>query len=112
MGETGWDIAVCGLNCAKCGLYKAAKCGGCRGGLAHHWSPGCKMRSCSLERRHTFCFECNDFPCESVQSFANDGLPHHKATVANMHSMKALGVQVWVEQQPAVLFCPGFSPSR
>ncbi len=106
MSTTEWNVAICGLNCAKCGLFKATKCSGCRGSLERHWSPGCKMRSCALERGHTYCFECDGFPCEDVRSFENDGLAHHKMTVENMRAMKELGIESWIGKQPAVVFCP------
>ena len=111
MERSEWNITICGLNCARCGLFKANKCGGCRGAIERHWSPGCKMRSCALGRGHTYCFECGDFPCENVLSFAGDGFSHHKTTVENMKRMKTIGIQAWIDAQPAVLFCPGLPPS-
>jgi hypothetical protein len=107
MDLSNWNISVCGLNCAQCGLFKSKKCEGCRGPLDHHWSPNCRMQNCALIRGYDYCFECIDFPCEHVTAFANDGQPHHKITVENMKHMKALGLQAWIESQPAVLFCPG-----
>ena len=109
MSSSEWDIAICGLNCAKCGLFKANKCGGCRGDHARHWSPNCAMLSCASERKHNYCFECASFPCESVRSFANDGQAHHKMTVINLYRMKELGVQAWIGRQPSAVFCPDSS---
>ena len=103
-----WDISVCGLNCARCKLREQGKCGGCRGPLDKHWSPGCKFLPCAKAKGHRYCFECADLPCDKLQAFASDGHEHHCLAVENLKQMKALGLDQWVAKQPKPMFCPGW----
>jgi len=84
-----WNISICGLNCAKCDIYRASHgddklrdelvewfkkernetvkpeqiiCEGCRGPLEHHWSPEYKLMLCAKKRGHQYCFQYEDFP--------------------------------------------------
>lgn len=107
--ESAWDISVCGLNCARCELLAEDKCGGCRGPIDRNWSPQCEFRPCAEAKGHRHCFECAEFPCEKIKSFASDGYEHHRLTVENMKRMKELGLQEWIAQQPKPMFCPGGS---
>ena len=131
-----WDISVCGLNCAKCDIYRAChgderlrdeimewfrkernetmkreqiKCGGCRGPPTIHWSPDCRMMHCTGERGLQYCFECEDFPCSILDEFSSDGVSHHRRTVENMKRMKELGLEAWIaekEREGQCKFCP------
>lgn len=108
-GSGEWDISVCGLNCAKCDVLARGQCRGCRGPLAHHWSPDCKFPPCAREKGHQYCFECGDFPCEELQKFSSDGRAHHRRTVENMKRMKEIGIEAWILEQKRkgqCLFCP------
>jgi hypothetical protein len=130
-----WNIAVCGLNCAKCPIYQAyhshdtefqrrisnkissdtfkyppeqIKCDGCHGDPALHWSPECTFKPCAAERGHTYCFECDSFPCKKLESFAGN-IPHHKRTIENMKRMREMGLHRWIHEQKEkgqCLFCP------
>jgi len=127
----GWDISVCGLNCAKCeillagqgdeksmenllGFFKDLKpenivCGGCRGPLDRHWSADCKFLACTKRKGLTYCFECTEFPCGDLKAFASDGPPHHRKTVENMKLMKEIGIESWLKEQKKsgrCVFCP------
>lgn len=129
----GWDISVCGLNCAVCDIYRGChgdeevraktiewfrnelnlevepECEGCRGPLSNHWSPDCKMLACAKERGHEHCFECDYFPCEKLEEFGSDGHLHHERTVKNMKIMREIGLDAWIMDQKRrgqCLFCP------
>ena len=134
LGE--WDISVCGLNCARCDVRLAGlgdeklrdeiqggfreeldmiveaekiRCGGCRGPPEIHWSPDCEMTSCADEKRHRYCFECTEFPCEKLERFSRDGVAHHERTVDNLKRMRELGLERWIEEQRdrgRSVFCP------
>lgn len=120
-----WNIAVCGLNCAKCPIYQAhhshdikfqrrisrsilgdnskhpsetIKCDGCRGAPELHWSPECTFKPCAAEKGHTYCFECDNFPCTKLVSFAKS-IPHHKRTIENMKRMREVGLERWIQEQ-------------
>ena len=131
-----WSISVCGLNCAKCDIYLAShgneklrneiiewfkkernktikpeqvRCEGCRGTLDTHWSSDCKMMLCAKNRKLQYCFECEDFPCTSVNQFSSDGVPHHKRTIENSKRMKEIGIDAWIRAQKRkgqCVFCP------
>jgi hypothetical protein len=131
-----WVISVCGLNCAKCDIYHAShgneklqneivdwfqkernetlkpeqiKCEGCRGSLDTHWSSDCKMQLCAKNKGFQYCFQCGEFPCETVNNFSTDGAPHHKRTVENAKKMKEIGLEAWIVEQKRkgqCLFCP------
>ncbi|HPU62399.1 MAG: DUF3795 domain-containing protein [Firmicutes bacterium] len=110
MSKEGWDISVCGLNCAQCGLLAVEKmCNGCRGPSDKHWSPGCKFLTCARTNQLTYCFECNEFPCNELEAFANDGYEHHRLTVENMKKMREVGLETWLDQQSEPVFCPGWT---
>ena len=108
MNEAGWDISVCGLNCARCKLLAQGDCGGCRGPADHHWSPQCEFLPCAREKGHVYCFQCLEFPCAKLKAFASDGYDHHRIAVENMSSMKETGLEAWIAEQPEVMFCPGW----
>ena len=130
-----WDIAVCGLNCARCGIHQAyttqdtawqtrigkdifgdeatidpaaIRCGRCRGDVSIHWSADCTLRRCAEAKGHRYCFQCDEFICDKLVDFAKTQT-HHQRTVANLQEMKAIGVEAWVRKQqqkgPAVM-CP------
>ena len=131
-----WSISVCGLNCAKCDIYSAShgneklrdeivewfkkernetikpeqvRCEGCRGPLDAHWSPDCKMMLCARKRGLQHCFQCEDFPCTSVNEFGSDGVSHHKRTIENSKRMKEIGIKPWIKEQKRkgqCVFCP------
>ena len=103
-----WNISVCGLNCAKCDLLEQKECSGCRGSLDNHWSPECQFLACIRERKINYCFECEEFPCSRIISFANDGHEHHKITVENLKSMRIKGLKQWIREQKETKFCPGW----
>jgi hypothetical protein len=131
-----WLISVCGLNCARCDMYEAGhgndemknaivkwfkeernetvkperiRCDGCRGQLDAHWSPDCQMMLCAKEKGFQYCFQCQDFPCASVNEFRSDGIPHHERTIANSERMKEIGLETWIAEQKRkgqCVFCP------
>jgi hypothetical protein len=134
--SNNWAIAFCGLNCAKCDMYEAGHgdekkrdeiytwfkekrnkilkpeqitCEGCKGPLGTHWSEDCKMMTCAKKKGVQYCFECADFPCSILNTFASDGAPHHKRTVENLKRMKKIGIDAWIAEQDknnGSVFCP------
>ena len=110
MSKTDWDISVCGLNCARCVLLEEGQCGGCRGPSDRHWSADCKFLTCARVKKFTYCFECDEFPCEKLAAFANDGHEHHRITVENLKRMREIGLESWLKQQESPAFCPGWTP--
>ncbi|MFO7918869.1 MAG: DUF3795 domain-containing protein [Anaerolineae bacterium] len=108
MDVPGWDVSVCGLNCARCTLLAEGECEGCRGSLDQHWSPDCEFLACARDKGHTYCFQCDDFPCDELEAFAADGYEHHRLTVENMKRMREVGLAKWIAEQEEPMFCPGW----
>lgn len=134
--KSGWNLSVCGLNCAQCDIYNAShgneklrqeivnwfkekrgktikpeqiRCESCRGPVEANWSSDCEMLKCAKNRKVDYCFQCNDFPCQIVNAFASDGAAHHKRTVENMKRAKEIGLSAWIAEQEKKgppTFCP------
>jgi len=133
--KSGWNLSICGLNCAECDMYKAGhgdeklrqeildwmkekrnvtlkpaqiRCEGCRSSGEDNWSSDCKMMHCAKKKGLDYCFGCKEFPCDLVNAFASDGAAHHKKTVENMKKAKAIGLSVWIAEQAekGPTFCP------
>ncbi len=128
-----WMIGVCGLNCARCDIYRASHgddegrlaiqrqfkekrglevpldkigCDGCRCPPEKNWSDDCAMQRCATEKGHIHCSECGDFVCDKLKAFAADGSENHMKTVENLKEMRHLGLKEWVRRQPSPSFCP------
>jgi hypothetical protein len=131
-----WELAVCGLNCAKCHIHQAYKnedrkgqwristaifgddidikpgaiaCDTCRGSLETHWSPNCRLRTCAEAKGPAYCFQCAAFVCDHLRDFSGDGPEHHRRTVDNLTHMKAIDVAAWLQKQyekGPAVFCP------
>lgn len=110
-------IAVCGLNCAECDIYRAAHdpalaqrlaeafrarghadavpewfaCSTCRGEPDKRWSGTCWIRQCCVqERGHDSCSACADFPCERLQTWAS-GSERYAAAMARLKEQRSGG---------------------
>lgn len=92
-------LAYCGVNCRACDTFKATQsnniqnlnimarhlsmtfqkkitisdiqCDGCKGDGRHCFYCGydCTIKSCAIEKNHSTCIECKDFPCSTLASF-------------------------------------------
>jgi len=121
--------AACGLFCGACGIYRMYKdqdterleqtarevfhcrpeeirCEGCRGPNDCHWSPQCRMLACTRERGITFCYECDDFPCQELTSLSAD---QRDASLANLRRLAEVGLETWLAEQEARWRCPACS---
>jgi len=107
-------IAVCGLDCSECDIYKASsdpslaqkiadainrggskvtadriKCGGCRGERSEHWSANCKLLKCCVDDKgHDSCHECEEFPCSQLEEWAQGGERYGEA-LRRLKSLRA-----------------------
>jgi hypothetical protein len=90
-------IAICGLDCPKCSIYRATtdaalarkipdginrgtnkvspdqiRCGGCRGPKSDHWSGDCKILACCADDHELgSCHKCGDSPCSKLTEWAD-----------------------------------------
>jgi len=62
--------------------------GGCMGGGG--WGD-CPLRKCCIEKGLKFCFECEDFPCETVKRYRN--------RVELLEELRELGVENWIRKR-------------
>ena len=93
------DHAPCGVHCKSCLGKKIYNCKGCRllqGKIKDF--PLCKTYQCVTEKGYSFCYECDDFPCEKLQPTVNFEifLPHN-SKIYNLLMIKKLGIFKWNE---------------
>lgn len=93
------DHAPCGIYCKRCPGRKAYDCKGCRteeGQIKDF--PVCKTYECVTNKGYTFCYECEDFPCEKLQPIVNfEIFAPHNSKVYNLCMIKKLGIRKWNE---------------
>ncbi len=64
-------------------------CKGCRGDRSLHWSADCEILQCCVdEKKLEFCYECDDFVCERLDTWAR-GRSDGAEALARLRSMKA-----------------------
>ncbi len=113
-------ISPCGLNCSTCQVYKdnvtpelqeslsagtsfpkeEISCDGCKDGNVcislKLQGKECETLNCSTEKGVTYCFECNEFPCERLMPTANGAnIYPHNTKLYNLCIMQRIGVQEW-----------------
>lgn len=120
--------SYCGLNCGACPvglandtddtetLARLAKewgleqselsCAGCKGEVTIPFCARCEMRKCAISRGHEFCFQCADFPCETLAGFRNDRMPHHSVVLRNLKRIREMGVENWLRGENDRWSCP------
>ena len=82
-------IGACGIDCAKCNIYRSytkkgvewqrkiskdifgdamhkVNCDSCGRILDILWSPGCTMMQCAYEKGLLVCSQCPEFPCPDL----------------------------------------------
>jgi hypothetical protein len=69
-------------------MKRGPYCNGCRGDRSVQWSGDCLIRKCCVDdRRLQFCSECDEFPCETLVSWARNGA-HHAQALDRLKAMK------------------------
>jgi hypothetical protein len=118
----------CGLPCFHCPAYLAstnpeirkrvsenlgvpeekAACEGCRPqeGRIKLLNPHeqCKIFSCAAQKNVDFCNECDDFPCERFQPYADKAQFPHNTKMYQLCMMKKLGFEKWAEEEAAKIW--------
>ncbi|MGD8978791.1 MAG: DUF3795 domain-containing protein [candidate division WOR-3 bacterium] len=112
-----WFLTPCGLDCYGCPIRLRTKeelsywaerkvdpekirCAGCRSPRdEHHWSPECNILECCVyERKHEFCAQCRDFPCQILEVWASE-YEHHSQAISRLKEMKKTGVEAWLQER-------------
>ncbi|MFO7742264.1 MAG: DUF3795 domain-containing protein [Anaerolineae bacterium] len=66
-------------------IERGMTCTGCRGDRELHWSPDCSLLHCCVDESHLqHCAQCDEFVCEKLEAFANDGQAHHREAVEHL----------------------------
>lgn len=128
-------VAVCGLYCGACRIYRAQcdnnqkdlkdilqdwlsreqkitvddlQCDGCLSkGRLTPFCRQCAIRLCALDKPGvTRCSDCPDFPCSRITSFNNDGIRHHAEVLSNLRHIQEVGIGTWVKQEDERWRCP------
>jgi hypothetical protein len=99
--------AICGLYCGICPMFPE-KCGGC---CSDRVISQCKIcpagfRACAKAKGVTRCYECDEFPCDMVEKFNTDGIPHHSVVMENCRKQQKIGLEAWLEAQERDHRCP------
>lgn len=114
----------CGLDCFNCPAYLAneniqlrktlsqkfnlpleeSRCKGCRnakGTIAFLGdSTPCEVFRCTTEKGISFCFECNDFPCDHLHPFADQAMSRpHNTKLFNLCLIKKMGLDQWAKEK-------------
>jgi hypothetical protein len=114
--------APCGIDCWNCPVYLAQEdvglkskiaqnmnipieqtsCRGCRdekGVIPFlNMNEPCKVYRCTNEKGIGFCYECSDFPCDSLHPFADKAsVVPHNTKVFNLCLIKKMGLESWAE---------------
>jgi hypothetical protein len=130
----GFDInrlAYCGIYCDQCSFLSAYEtndrkhlqqlpseyferhsekelseffCPGCKG---DNICGDCKMKECGMEKKFGSCAECDVFPCDELNGFAQDGVPHHAWAFENLKKIKESGAENWYRDFKSNLTCGG-----
>lgn len=119
-------LAYCGLYCDQCSSKVAFEeqnlkhfdalprplsrhrelvecdCEGCKG---NNICGPCKIKECASPRDIDSCAQCQEFPCETITAFANDGWPHHLWALENLKAIREHGVERWFETLNPPLHC-------
>ncbi|HOY09700.1 MAG TPA: DUF3795 domain-containing protein [Candidatus Omnitrophota bacterium] len=118
----------CGLPCFHCPAYLAkenpdilqklvtalgippekATCEGCRlqKGKIPFLNPEktCEIFLCTGEKGIDFCHECDNFPCERFQPYADQAHFPHNMKMYQLCMMKKLGFEAWAEEEAAKIW--------
>lgn len=92
-------LSYCGIYCGGCKNYKEnMNCMGCRN--EKELVNDCPTRTCAINKGLLYCGECENFPCNELNNFYNDGIAHHKVAYQNILKIKETGMEKWnIEQE-------------
>jgi len=115
-------LGVCGLYCGACYHFQASfpenrhlledaarkgrdllgfTCSGCRSSSLYIYAgcAECQLRACAERKQIQHCGLCDEYPCQQLIAFQNDGRVHHLDIQANIAELKELGADRWLAEQ-------------
>ncbi len=90
--DTNFDAFVKGLQWLA--LHKEP-CKGCRFGGGWSWNPDCEIRICTMEKGVDFCYQCEEFPCKTLQT--EPFFERKKGIIDANTQIKAIGIKKYMQ---------------
>lgn len=107
-------FAPCGMNCMVCYKHCFTKksrkpCLGClvndEIGKPEHCRK-CKIKDCVHEKRVSYCYECNQFPCQLIKNLEKSYIKHYNTSlIANSLFVKEYGLIEFMRNQHKIYTC-------
>ena len=97
----------CGLYCGACPDLLDTKdgkaknpCCGCKSAVNNReWCAICNLKACAKEKHLDHCRQCDEYPCDDLQTFFYDPkYPYHKEAVDYLSTIEKEGKDVWLEK--------------
>jgi hypothetical protein len=110
-------ISPCGMNCAICANYLAQKNDIKSKGVRMPYCVGCRPRNknCAFLKKRcaklsraevTFCFECDNFPCENLLTIDRRYRNRYRMSmIDNLNFITANGIEKFLEEQKKTWQC-------
>ena len=104
-------VAPCGMNCAVCSSYLALKNDVRSKGVKMPYCTGCRPRDkkCAFVKKKcekllnhevNFCFECDDFPCDSLKQLEKRYVALYRTSmIENLSFIKEHGLAKFLDAQ-------------
>jgi len=100
----------CGVFCGACPVLLATRigileedkqCYGCKSEKPSGFCKTCGIKSCAENRGFDFCIQCIQLPtCDLMRTFVDDSqYPYGQCVLKNMETIRAIGVENWLDQQ-------------
>jgi len=108
----------CGLYCGACEVLHAnmenrldekssewgvdpaqMRCHGCKSDVLSIYCRDCELRTCAESKGLDYCYECEEFPCQRLENFNHDKVPHHVMVIINQKVLAERGPEQWLEDQ-------------
>jgi hypothetical protein len=118
-------LSPCGMYCSVCAVKSADQyndqnlkailasvfvtspenvaCDGCMSENTFQFAKTCSIRACAIEKSLEGCYQCDDFPCETINSFPFE--VSRNAMLANIPRWKELGTERWVAEVESQYTC-------
>lgn len=110
-------ISPCGMNCAICASYLAQKNDVKSKGVRMPYCVGCRPRNknCAFLKKRcailssgevTFCFECDNFPCENLSTIDKRYRTRYRMSmIENLNFIKENATEKFLEEQQKTWKC-------
>ncbi|PKN19678.1 MAG: hypothetical protein CVU71_04705 [Deltaproteobacteria bacterium HGW-Deltaproteobacteria-6] len=119
-------VAPCGLYCGVCGIYQATvkddqnlkeklakaygdssdriSCRGCLSDKVYWYCSVCSIKSCAIEKKLDGCHQCDQFPCDIVDSFP---VPEGEKNILRaVPEWRKLGTEDFIAAEEKRFICP------